>query len=142
MSLLEKIEKKARRETRYAITDQMISVILMYVAIGASAAVAICGFIDKVDRRYVGVLALIPGFAGLLATTLKFDDRSQWHYEKRDALDALARRYEYEMPQPPTPDQTALISTELTELNEAFNKIWYKKISLDWGWTRGNHKQK
>jgi hypothetical protein len=142
MGLLEIIHKRTRRETRYAIVDQFISVILMYLAIGASAAVAICGFIDKVDRHVIGALALVPGFAALLATTLKFDERSQWHYEKRDALDALARRYEFQMPQPPTPDQTALVSEALTKLNADFNKTWYKKVSLNWGWIRGTHKEK
>jgi hypothetical protein len=141
MTLLEDIQKRTDRETRLAIVTQITGLALMYIAVGASAAVAICGFIDKVDRHVVGALALVPGFIGLLATTIKFDDRSQWHYEKRDALDALARRFQFEMPQPPTPDQVALISGELTKLNKDFNKLWYAKISLNWAWTKGSQKK-
>jgi hypothetical protein len=143
MDLLKKIEKRRARETTNAVFTQVTSIALMYLAIGASAAVAICGFIDQIDRHIIGALALVPGFAGLLATTLKFDERSQWHYEKRDALDALARRYQFEIPQPPIPDQTAVISVALTKMNEEFNEIWYKNIPpLNWSWTRGIHKGK
>jgi hypothetical protein len=141
MDLLQQIKARANRETSMAIVTQITSLGLMYIAIGASAAAAICGFIESVDRRLIGAIALIPGFIGLVATTVKFDERSQWHYEKRDALDALARRFEFEMPQPPTADQVALISNELTKLNKDFNKVWYSNISLNWGWTRGTHRE-
>lgn len=42
-----------RRETRYAVATQITSLTMMYLAIGTTFAVAVCGFIDKVDRHIV-----------------------------------------------------------------------------------------
>jgi len=81
--------------------------ILMVVAILASAFAGFGGLTSSLDAQAVGAIALVLGAFALLSTTIKFDGRAMWHYRKRRELDAPWRRLKFEMPTPLSADQRA-----------------------------------
>ena len=71
-------------------------------------------------------------YAALVATTMKFQSKANWHYRKLEALNALRRRLVYEQPESLTADNIAAISNTLTTLTERMQQEWQKEFSLDW----------
>ena len=62
--------------------DYWISFFLMLIALGASAVAGIGGLSEKFGSQLTGSLALIPGAIAVLASNLKFQQKSNWHYRR------------------------------------------------------------
>jgi hypothetical protein len=75
---------------------------------------------------------LLPGGIALLATSLKFQARCDWHYKKHYALAALIRKVQIELPDQPTQEQITDISQALGRLDMDTEGLWEKELSLDW----------
>ena len=115
--------------------------ILMVVAILASAFAGFGGLTSSLDAQAVGAIALVLGAFALLSTTIKFDGRAMWHYRKRRELDAPWRRLKFEMPTPPSADQIALISSERSAIDKELDTEWEKEFALRWGWFHATGKK-
>jgi hypothetical protein len=131
----------SRREHSRARINHWTGMTLMILAILASAFAGLGGLSSMLGARTVGAIALIPGAFALLSTTIKFDGRAMWHYRKKRELDALWRRLKFEMPTPPTADQTALISAERSAVDEKLDSEWEKEFALGWGWFNAKGKK-
>jgi hypothetical protein len=140
--LLKSIRDSGTYQANLARIDHAVGLILLLLAIGSSGTAALLGFATQVRSSYIGALALVPGSLALLATTVKFDARAQWHFDKKRALNGLERRLEFEMPNPPTADQIALIANELTKIHQTFGKRWSREFGQNWAWARHGHNGK
>jgi hypothetical protein len=132
--LLNILERDARRENSRARANHWTAMTLMIIAILASGLAGLGGLSSKLGVQTVAAIALLPGALALLSTTIKFDGRAIWHYRKKRELDALWRRLKFEMPTPPTADQTALISSERSALDKKLDVEWERDFPLSWGW--------
>jgi hypothetical protein len=121
----------ANYERVRATVDYWFAVGLMILALASSFVAALLGF-SGTNPHIVGGIALVPGTAALLATTLKFEAKSHWHYRKLYALQALSDRLEFEMPQEITFEHISAISKERRELISSLNEEWEKSLSLSW----------
>ena len=97
-----------------------------------SSAAASLGAFTRWNNNLIGALALVPGIAALIETTLKFQSKSNWRYRKVDALNALRRRLLYELPEVPTADNVAAISDAWTSVTQSMELEWEKQFSLNW----------
>jgi hypothetical protein len=122
-------------------TNHWTGMMLMIVAILASACAGLGGLSAKLGAQTVGAIALIPGAFALLSTTIKFDGRAMWHYRKKRELDALWRRLKFEMTVPPTADQIARISSERSALDKKLDIEWEREFALGWGWFQAKEKK-
>jgi hypothetical protein len=139
--LLDLIARDLRREHMRARANHWIGMILMVLAILASACAGLGGLTAKFGPQLTGGIALIPGAFALLSTTIKFDGRAMWHYRKKRELDALWRRLRFELPTPPTADQIARISTDRTAVDRKLDVEWEREFALGWGWFQAKQKK-
>jgi hypothetical protein len=130
-ALLAVLRGKEREARRLGKANQRTALLLMICAISASAAAGIAGLGGLLKSSMVGIIALLPGFIALLATTVKFDERARWHYKRKRRMDALAGRLEFEMPSPPTADQLALIHKEKAKIDEELDREWDRTFALN-----------
>jgi hypothetical protein len=86
------------------------------------------------DSRIVGGLALIPGITALIASTMRFQGKSNWHYRYRDDLEALKSRLLYELPESPLVNHIAEISEAKRTLTGQMQmqKRFEDSFSMDW----------
>jgi hypothetical protein len=137
-ALLEALHAKESEARSLGKANQRTAIVLMILAITSSAAAGIIGLSGLLGSRYVGAIALLPGFIALLASTLKFDQRARWHYKRKRNMGALAGRLEYEIPSPPTLDQLALIHKEKAAIDEKMDSEWERTFALNWGSVGGS----
>src|ERR1700719_544593 len=111
MTMTPEIQKRAERLERElssaishanlrARVNHWIALVLIAGALLSSAAASLGAFTGW-NNNLIGALALVPGIAALIETTLKFQSKSNWRYRKVDALNALRRRLLYELPEVP-----------------------------------------
>jgi hypothetical protein len=119
-------------EKTRAVVDYWIAIISMIVALAASFVAGLGGLSGRLGAGTTGMIALIPGAMALVAATLKFEGKSNWHYRKLYALRALADRIKFEMPVEITADQIAQLSKERRDIIVALNKDWEASLGLNW----------
>jgi hypothetical protein len=102
---------------------------LALLATGASIAASILAFLQA-SAALVGVLALIPAMAGILMNRLKFQQRANWYYRKKEALLELYNQLHFELPDPPTSAAIAAISKKWTRLNGEMSGAWETSLAL------------
>jgi hypothetical protein len=117
---------------RLAQWNYRLALMLMTVTLCASAIAGIGGIFFGLTGQVAGGIALLPGILALGTTVLKPQGRANWHYRKKDSLNALRRRLAYEMPEPPSPDDISAISSSWTELNAKMNEEWERNFTLSW----------
>lgn len=115
-----------------AAADYWIALILMSVALVSSVAAGLGGLAFGWSPQRTGAIALIPGAIAVIAATMKFENKSDWHYRKLYGLNSLKSRLLYELPAAPTVDDIAAISKERTELIKEMEKEWEAVLSLSW----------
>jgi hypothetical protein len=116
--------------------NSWVNFVLMLVILLASAVAAIGGISKAFNSTTTGILALVPGIVALFATTLKFQTKSSWHYRKKDELEGLLNRLNFQLPENPTADNIAAIGKELDVLNKEMTKEWDKDCSFDFAYYR------
>jgi hypothetical protein len=124
------------RTTRLAKRSYLLALGLLFTAVGSSAVAGVLGLLEQ-DARLVGAIALLPGFATLLATTFKFQEKANWYYLRRDHIYDLYNRFAYTGP-PETEEHAAdslkhieAISNDWTSINYSLADKW-KDLQIDW----------
>jgi len=108
-----------------------ISLILMILAVCASITAGIGGLTDKFGAQLTGSLALVPGAIALLVSNIKFQDKSNWHYQRYYESAALKSRLLLQLPEIPTVDHIAGIAKERDEMEARLSKEWDDKFTLN-----------
>jgi hypothetical protein len=109
-----------------------LTVLTIGIAVGASAVAGIGGILFHLDSKIVGGIALIPGVAGVAATSLKLQPKANFHFRKKNSLVGLERRLLYELPEQPSAENVAAISKAWTELDQTTHDAWEKDFAFNW----------
>lgn len=105
---------------------------LMLLALAASAVAAIGGISGYLTAKEAGFFAAVPGAIALVASTMKFQEKSNWHYRRKNGLKSLRRRLHYELPESPSADNVAAISEGLRKFEEVMQKSWEEELAFSW----------
>jgi hypothetical protein len=104
----------------------------MLLALAASAAAALGGISGYLTAKQAGLFAAVPGAIALIASTLKFQEKSNWHYRRKNGLKNLRHRLLYELPESPTADNVAAISQGFREFEDLMRKSWEEELAFSW----------
>ena len=130
--LADELMSKKAKELKLAQWSHWLNVAAMVLTLMATAVAVTYGMLPNHSSQITAVLALLPGGFALLATSLKLENRCNWHYKRYYALSALVRTLEIELPESPTPDQLKVVSTALSKLEMDMELMWEQTVSLDW----------
>jgi hypothetical protein len=125
------LEKAINHYNVRARANYWMAFLLMSITLGSSAIATLCGFLGA-NGKITGIFAALPGITALFAVTLKPAGRANWHYRKKDGLNALRRRLLFELPAEPTADNVAAISKSWTDLTKKMNETWEREFTLSW----------
>ena len=128
------ISKSCNKHRSSATWVRRLSFSLMTTALLCSLCAAIVGFAGKGSNasKWAGGLALFPPALAFIAVNLRLDARTFWHRRKGEALDALMKRLQFELPDSPSADQIAEVSKALTQLNASMEKEYEKFCAFNW----------
>lgn len=84
--------------------------------------------------QVAGSIALLPAAVALIATSMKFQGKANWHYRKKEALEGLRCRLQFELPESPSADDVASISESFRGITEKMTKEWEKELALDFSY--------
>jgi hypothetical protein len=105
---------------------------IIYLAIGASATAGVLGLLGRIDPQWIGGIALLPNFLLLFARSHKFQEKSGWHYRKKNRLDDLKDQLRYQLPAAPSLEQIAAINKKKHRLNRDMQAEWDEDLRLNW----------
>ena len=105
---------------------------LMLFAFAASAVAALGGISGCLTAKEAGFFAAVPGAIALVASTMKFQEKSNWHYRRKNGLKSLRRRLLYELPESPTTDNVAAISEGFRQFEDLMQKSWEEELAFSW----------
>ncbi len=131
-SLQQELNSAIEHYRRLAVSNYRFALALMIVTLIASALAGLGGIFFGFGAKLTGGIALLPGITALIGSVLKPQGRANWHYKKKDALNALRRRLLYELPESPSPDNVAAISNDWASLDKQMNEEWERNYILDW----------
>ncbi len=137
--LLDELKQKSARELKLAQSSHWLNVCAMLLTLITTGAAVTYGLLPNHSSQLTAGLVLVPGGIALLATSLKFETRCNWHYRRYYALSALIRCIEIELPDNPTQDQVASVSSSLSKLEIDLESIWERDLSLDWRQFQKDH---
>lgn len=103
---------------------------LMILTVGSSAAAGILGLWLDPPTREVALLALIPAIAVSVGNQFKLQGKADWHYRKYDALKALLRRLNYDLPLKPSAAQVAEIGQALSKIEAEMTAAWEDSVAF------------
>ena len=132
-ALQEYLHKVIKNQRRRSNNNHWAGILLMALAIAASAFAGIAGLVGKLDSRIVGGVALVPGFVALLGTTLKFDTRAMWHFRKKRAMQRLLWKLDNELPEVLSQEDLAAFSREFGAISEEIDSVYEREFTLSWG---------
>jgi hypothetical protein len=130
--LSNELDTNSARELHLARWSHWLNVGAMAATLLTTGVAVVYGFMPGHSSQLTALLALLPGGIALLATSLKFQSRCDWHYKKHYALMALSRKVRIELPDVPTQEQLTDISQTLGKLEMDTEGSWEKELSLDW----------
>lgn len=130
------LEKQLNEDIRYEWTraagGYWTALTLMVAALVSSAAAGLGGLAFGWSGQLTGTIAFVPGVMAVVAATMKFEGKSNWHYRKLYSLMSLKSRLLYELPLAVSVDNIAAISRERRELITEMEKEWEAALSLSW----------
>jgi hypothetical protein len=109
---------------------------LLTLAVGSSVLAAIIGILTpNPDPKFVGLLALVPGFVTLIGANFKLSAKTKWYYHKSYVLAGLRRRLNFEGPIDSDVSGLAkhvsIISADWKKANEELEAIWERDLATD-----------
>jgi len=119
-------------ENRNGNVDYYIALAFMIITLLASALAALGGLALGFTAKVTGFIALFPGIIAFAETQIKLQGKANWHYRKRNELETIRQRLDYQLPTNITADNIAAISRSLSEITLAMQKEWEDKFSLNW----------
>jgi hypothetical protein len=102
---------------------------LVSATLVTSLAAGMLGVLTKVDQKYIGAIALLPGFFAACSTTLRLQAKANQHYRRKDALQLLRNRLLFELPEAPTASDIAELSKAWGVLTDRMNDDWEKSLN-------------
>jgi hypothetical protein len=126
------LEAAKRRAEGNGKSAYLWSQFLFMLALACSVAAAITGLFSTVSAKIVGGIAALPPIIAFVATNLKLEARSRWHYKKSYGMDALRSRLLYQLPEEPTTDNISAIALDRDKLN-ALMEIEWQPLQSDFG---------
>ena len=128
------------REARLARLDYRSSAALVVIAIGCSVTAAIGGLFFDMPGKIAGGFAAVTPLVAFIATNVKLDGKSSWHYRKRDALNALRSRLNFQQPESFTADNIASVAADRDKLDAKMQKEFDEHLAFNWNaLLRGHH---
>jgi hypothetical protein len=109
------------------------SLVAQALAVGASMTAGALGLIGSVSSKIVGLVALFPALIAYAITSMKFDERSFWHYDKAVQLRGLRTRLNFGLPIPFTWQDVAAVAADRDILQKRKAK---ERITLVPDWFR------
>lgn len=100
-------------------------------AIVISSIVAGIGGLALDQPKLFAIVAFLPAALATFTTNLKFQDRANWHYRKKDSLNGLRNSLRFQLPDPPTRESVADIAEALTALNKGMSEEWESLFGLE-----------
>jgi len=129
-------------ESRRAKRDHWIAVLLMAIALATSFAAGLGGLALGWTAQNTAIVAFIPGAIGIIATTMNFEGKSNWHYRKLYGLSSLKSRLRFELPLAPSVDNIAAVSKAHRELIAQMSQDWEAGLSLSWSHFKPHQQEK
>ena len=123
-ALAQELEAEIRKYFGFAKSAYLWLQGLFILSLCCSALAAILGLFLGVPGKIVGGIAALPPIIAFVAVNLKLQARSNWHYRKSYALDALRSRLLYQLPANPTVDDIAAIAKARDDNNDAMEREW------------------
>jgi hypothetical protein len=126
------------KTTTHAKRGYIANLTLLFISVGASATATVLGLF-KWPSDIIGSIAMLSGFATLLATTFKFQDKADWYYDRKNQLYSLYNRLSFTGPLETDIDALALskhiesIASDWSNLNFMFEGRWKKELSVNTG---------
>ena len=140
--LISYLELRSRNSRKWRHRNSYVAVLLMTTAIISSVAGGIGGLATLLSTQTVGAIALIPGACALLANQIKFDRRAILNRRRQRLFEALLNRVKFQLPEPPTLDQLAVISQEITRIDNDIDREVEETITMGWSWLHGTSDKK
>jgi len=99
---------------------------LLWLSIVSSGSAVVLGLLPEsaIPKWLVGIIGGVPAILTLASKQVGFAHKANWHYRKVDALKALRRRLDYELPIHVTPDNIAAISRSLSRIEREMTAEW------------------
>ncbi|HEY1936531.1 MAG TPA: hypothetical protein VGJ33_01190 [Candidatus Angelobacter sp.] len=129
---------RVKSSMKWRRANSNVALFLMTTAIVSSVAGGIAGLSTFLGPKSVGAIALIPGACALLASQIKFDQRASLNRRRQRRFAALLDRLKFQLPEPPTLDQLALIAAEIAKIDMEIDKEYEKTITSGWNWVQGH----
>jgi hypothetical protein len=140
--LLKQLNEDIEYERLRAVGDYWIALILMIAALGCSIAAGLGGLAFGWTSQATAAVAFVPGAVAVIAATMKFEGKSDWHYQKLYGFQGLKSRLLYQLPLTPSVDDIAAISLDRTNLITRMEKKWEVALSLSWSQFKPHHRSK
>jgi hypothetical protein len=130
-TLTQDLSKEIARGLRNARWNNGTAFALKIGIVVSSIVAALGGLANflNMPKSTVGAIALLPGLMALAASNLKFQERANWHCRKVDSLMSLRRRLLFEIPESPSVDNLASISSDWSEVDESAQTEWERSIT-------------
>jgi len=84
------------------------------------------------DPHLIGSLAAVPAAIALFGTTMKFQEKSNWHYRRKNGVKAFKFRLRFELPESPNANNVAAISLAFREFEGVMQQEWEKQLAFNW----------
>jgi hypothetical protein len=130
--LLEELEQVGKRQLTLARWSHWLNVSAMVLTLLTTGAAVAYGLYPGAQAKYTAGLALVPGGIALLASTLKFQQKCDWHYRRYNGLMALVRAIKFELPEQPTQEHITAISRAFGQLEVDMENMWEQNVSFKW----------
>lgn len=130
--LTKELDSSIAHDNLRDVSNHWTAFVLMLLALAASAIAALGGVSGYLTAKQAGLFAAVPGAIALVASTMKFQEKSNWHYRRENGFKSLRRRLLYELPESPTAENVAAISEGLRQFEDLMQKSWEEELAFSW----------
>lgn len=118
--------------SRLARLHYRVSLVLSYATVLSSLGAGAGGILLHLDGQTTGVLALLPVILATFAMNLKLQEKGNWHYRKKDALNAFSRLLRFKMKEDEAEKTLDEIIDAWNELDRTMDAQWEKEFAFPW----------
>jgi hypothetical protein len=130
--LSEELEQASKKQWTLAKGSHWLNVSAMVLTLLTTGAAVAYGLYPGAQARYTAGLALVPGGIAILASTLKFQQKGDYHHRRYIGLMALVRAIKFELPEQPTQEEVTAISKALSQLEIDMESMWEQNVGFKW----------